>query len=145
MAKVLCTVTYNKRAKKVTKTYQIQFEKEDKFEIRTASEDLALKVEDGSAAAKKLIKRWKTQRSAKTLAARSTAGELSDEYIVDPVTQKKPGIQPVEVTEFSASFAVPTAALAKFICGYHEAGPEPGKKEFTPYPGGLGQSFPDIP
>ena len=95
MAKIICTVTYSKRAKKVTKTYQIEFEKQDKFEMNTPNEDLALEVEHKDPTAKKLIKRWKTQRSTKAAAARSTAQEPSDVYIVDPVKQKTPSKNPV--------------------------------------------------
>ena len=71
MAKVVCTVRYSKSAKKVTRTYHIEFEKSDKFEINTTTEDLALRVEDEDPAAKRLVKRWKTQRSAKQSLAAS--------------------------------------------------------------------------
>ncbi len=145
MAKIVCTVTYNKRAKKVTKTYQIEFEKQDTFEMTTPTEDLALEVEHKDPAAKRLIKRWKTQRSTKTGVARSTAQEPSDVFVLDPVKQKTPPKNPVAMKTFSASFTVPAAQVAKFICGYYEADPKLGEKEFTPYPGGLGQSFPRIP
>jgi hypothetical protein len=145
MAKIVCTVTYSKRAKKVTKTYEIEFEKQDTFEMKTPNEDLALEVERKDPAAKKLIKRWKTQRSAKAAAARSTAQEPSDVYIVDPLKQKTPTKNPVAMTKLSASFSVPTARLGKFICGYYEVDSKSGEKEFRPYVGGVGQSFPDIP
>jgi hypothetical protein len=145
MAKIVCTVTYNKRAKKVIQTYQIEFEKQDKFEMRTPNEDLALMVERKDPAAKKLVKRWKTTRNAKTVAARSTDREPSDVYIVDPAKQNTPTGNPVPIKTFPACFTVPAAHVAKFICGYYEANPKAGEKEFTPYPGGVGLSFPPIP
>jgi hypothetical protein len=141
MAKVVCTVTYHKRAKKVTRTYHIEFEKSDRLEINAATKDLALKVEEGNPAAKKLVKRWKTQRSPKAIQLQE--GVPSDVYIVEP--EKEVAAPSKPMTKFTASFVMPTAELAKFICGYYEADPEPGEEEFTPYDGGLGQSFPRIP
>jgi len=141
MAKVVCTVTYHRRAKnvkdRVTRTYEIQFEKEDTFEIQTATRNLVLKVEHADAAAKKLIRRWKTQRRTNT-----PPGELSDEYNLDLAKAK--GVRP-KTTTFSASFAVPTAAVGKFQCGYYETNPKTHKKEFEQYPGGVGLPFPPIP
>src|SRR3954470_21080774 len=106
MAKVVCTVTYHRRATnakdKVTRTYEIQFEKQDTFEIQTATKNLVLKVEHADAAAKKLIKRWKHTR------INTPAGELSDEFFLDPVKAKR---FKQKTTKFPASFAVPTAAV----------------------------------
>ena len=143
MAKVVCTVKYNKKAKKVTRTYHIEFEKSDTFEINTPNKELALKVEDDDPAAQKLVKRWKTQRNATSLAP---VHEPSDVYVPDHPVKPRASLPAVHMTKFTASFAVPTAGLAKFECGYYEADPEPGEKEgFTRYPRGAGQSFPPIP
>jgi hypothetical protein len=149
MAKVVCTVTYHRRAKnakdKVTKTYEIQFDKRDKFEIKTATKNLVLKVERGDPAAKELIKRWKkTQRITNQPTSPDKPSELPDELILDPVDAKILGVKPKE-TKFAASFAVPTAAVAKFRCGYYETDPKTRKRAFEQYRGGAGQSFPPIP
>jgi hypothetical protein len=143
MAKVVCTVKYNKKAKKVTRTYHIEFGKSDTFEVNTPNKELALMVEDENPAAKKLVKRWKRQRSSTSLVP---ADEPSDVYITGHPVKPRADRPAVHMTKFPASFTVPTAGLAKFICGYYEAHPKPGEKEgFVRYPRGAGQTFPEIP
>src|SRR5262249_49305770 len=150
MAKIVCIVKYDDKTGDVSKTYHIQFDKNDKFEIRAATEDLAFKVENDNAEAQKLIHRWKKQRSQKEAAKRKKAGEQSDEYILD-FTKDSPDTAK-NVANFPISFAVPTTKVAKFQCGYHESnGANEGNNNhkgvaaspvFTPYPKGVGQSVP---
>jgi hypothetical protein len=141
MAKLVCTLQYSKIARKVIATYHIELEKSDRFEINTTTEDIALKVEEGNPAAKKLVKRLKTQRSAKTVQAQRAAREPSDVYIPDH-SVKSTGPN-VPMTQFTASFA--TADVAKFTTGFYEADAKSGENEFEPYDGGLGLSLPLIP
>src|SRR5436190_8382187 len=131
MAKLVCTVRYSKSAKKLIRTYHIEFEKSDKLEINTTTEDLALRVEKGNPAAKRLIKRWKTERPKNSV----PAGEPSDVYIAGPPKPPLVGVTLVSTKRFTASVSMKAEDVAKFQCGYYEAESEHGKKKgFTRYP-----------
>jgi hypothetical protein len=141
MAKIICIVNYDEKTEEVTSTYQIEFDKkQDTFELRSETENLALRVMRKDPVAQKLIKRWKERRKINTPVA-SGEPEPSDVIVIDPLIRKGSLPKPRSTKPFTFSFV---SAFGKFSCGYFEADPKTGKKKFEAY-NRTGQSFPDIP
>lgn len=127
MATVHCVLNYDKKTKKLSREFEIEFGKTDKLVIESGKEYLVLKVENP--AAQTVIDALKKQRAIK-----SEAEELPDEYDVPEIQMKSAATG----AQARFSFSVPEESVAKFQCGKRLKN---GK--FKAY--AVGQKMPPIP